>query len=119
MLSRATGMSLSSWCMFSPAVRYRWWMSRNTKSAGGTAFVKRKTEPAQIVLEDIGVFSRAAVPVQILDAQDDLAAFGFGGNPGKQGAHEHFISEKILQMIQILIPPALLYAMECGNGKCL
>ena len=59
---------------------------RPVGAAGAAALVPHKTQPCKVLLQQVRVNARAALGVQILDAQHDAAALAFGTEPGQQAA---------------------------------
>ena len=47
-----------------------------------------QAQPGQIVDDSVGVGAGAALGVQVLNAQQHLAALAFGAQPGQQAAHQ-------------------------------
>ena len=56
------------------------------RPAGAAALVPDKTQPVKVLLQQVGVDSRAALGVQILNAQHDASTPASGAEPRQQAA---------------------------------
>ena len=55
-------------------------------AAAAAALVPDKAQPAQVLFQCVGIFARAALGIQILNAQNDAPALTSGAEPGQQAA---------------------------------